>query len=426
MKKVYLTLLIGLSLIGLCFINGIQVEASKDSLNLNCNRIVNFITDHLREFKEEYNRLNEEALEAVGVEGYSLAYIIDAESYGVYIDFNDDKGYLVSSFTFDLYALETKGDIEYLKNVDFTYYSVIDGFLYHNGTSYQKYTKEARQSDIVYGYKGQNDSGEADIYDITAYMEDRYPSYTLVNKYDDIVYKGKYAPTQMYRVSYYIKRISTDGGYNYNYMETESNCALTADFNVMTSWQQMGYYDKFPMKNVFKDIREEIKSDRNYEKYGTGVGGVGIDSYWTTNDEYILENMCELYYFCDYYATEANHYTPESGLTTAQAREVMIFCTSQYMGGTKYPYKSTNFSDVMTSLQEGKAVFMGVSGSKTFGGDHAVALLGYRQYSYKTGVWIFSQTKTAYFFMIDDGQTGSITYFDPNCNSKLSYEFVYI
>lgn len=426
MKKLYLTLLISLSLLGLCFINGIQVEASKERLNLNCNSLINFITEHLTEFKEEYNKLNEEVLEAVGVEGYSLVYIIDAESYGVYIDFNEDNGYLVSSFTLDLYALETKGDIEYLKDVDFTYYSVIDGFLYHDGTSYQKYIKEARQSEMVYKYNGQSSSGEGGIYNITSYMADRYPSYTLVSSYEDMLYEGKYISSDMFTTSYYIKKISTDGGYTYDQVQSESNCALTADFNVMSSWRQMGYYNEFPLKTVYIDMREKIKSDPNYAVYGTGVGGVGIDSYWTTNSEYNLKTMYELYYYCNYYATQAKHYTPESGLTTDQARDVFIFCTSQYTGGTKYPKKSTNFSDVMSSLQEGRAVFMGVSGSKTFGGDHAVALLGYRQYSYKSGVWIFSQTKTAYFFMIDDGQIEAVTYFDPNCNSKLSYEFIYV
>ena len=424
MKKLYISLLISLSLIGLCFINGIQVKASKESLNLNCNKLVSFITEHLSEFKEEYNKLNEEVLEAVGIEGYSLVYIIDAESYGVYIDFNEDNGYLVSSFTFDLYALETKGDIEYLKNVDFTYYSVIDGFLYHNGTSYQKYFKE-RETEMVYGYKGQSGSGEGAIYDINSYVGDRYPSYNLEEIHQKAFIEGVYISTNMLRTSYYIKRISTDGGYTYDELETESNCALTADYNVMSSWKQMGFYNEFPIKTFYRDMSEKITSDPNYEKYGTGVGGPGTASYWTTNYETILKNMPELYYYCNYYATRAKNYTPESGLTTEQAKDVFIFCTSQYNGGTIYPRRSTNFADVMTSLQNGQAVFMGVSGSKTFGGDHAVALLGYYKYTYKSGVWIFAQTKTAYFYIIDDGQIEAVTYFDPNCNSKLSYEFIY-
>ncbi|MDE5546899.1 MAG: hypothetical protein K2I88_05490, partial [Anaeroplasmataceae bacterium] len=216
-----------------------------------------------------------------------------------------------------------------------------------------------------------------------------------------------------------------DGGYTYNYSESESNCALTADFNVMSSWKLMGFFDKFPLKTVTKDMREKVKEDPNYAVYGTGTGGVGIESYWTINREGLLQNMPELYYYARYYAVAAKNYTPESGLTTTHAKEVITFCTNQYVGGTIYPKTSTNFSDIMDRLQNGRAVFMGVSGSQTFGGDHAVALLGYYKYTYKSGVWIFAQTKTAYFYVIDDGQIEAVTYFDPNCNSKLSYEFIY-
>lgn len=426
MKKICMFLLMGLSLIGLCFTGSVKAEASEETLRSSCNKIVEFIRTHLIEFKEEYNKLNEEPLKAVGIEGYSLVYIIDSKEYGVYLDFNDNNGYLVSSFTFNLYSIETTGDIEYLKDVDFTYYSVIDGFLYHDGVSYQKYTVQARQTEMVYKYNGQGSSGEGEIYNIFDYIADRYPSYNQEEIHRKAFVEGKYISTNMMTTSYFIKKISTDGGYTYDQVQSEANCAITADFNVMSSWRQMGFFSKLPLKTVTRDIREEIKTNPNYAQYGTGVGGVGITSYWTTNRESKLEVMSELYYYARYYAVAAKKYTPESGLTTTEAKALFTHCTSQYSAGTIYPSTSTNFSDVMQSLQEGRAVFMGVSGSQTFGGDHAVALLGYFKYSYKSGVWIFSQTKTAYFYVIDDGQIDTVTYFDPNCNSKLSYEFIYI
>ena len=415
-----------LSLLGLCFKGNIQAEASEETLKKTCANLVEYLKTHLNEFKEEYNKLNKEPLKAIGIEGYSLVYIIDTKEYGVYLDFNDDNGYLVSSFTFNLHDIQTTGDIDYLKNVDFTYYSVIDGFLYHDGTSYQKYVKQTREAEIVYGYNGQRGSGEGGIYDLYEYMADRYPSYNQEEEHIKTILEGSYTTTDMLSNSYYIKKISKDGGYTYNYSESEANCALTADFNVMTSWKQMGYYDQFPLKKVTRDMREEIKEDPNYAKYGTGVGGVGIESYWTTNWDSRLQYVSELYYFENYYAVAAKKYTPESGLTTEAAKAVISFCTVQYMGGHNYPGTTTNFADVMERLQNGQAVFMGVAGSKTFGGNHAVALLGYYRYSYKSGVWIFAQTKTAYFYVIDDGQIDGITYFDPNCNSKLSYEFIYL
>ncbi|MDE6661436.1 MAG: hypothetical protein K2J93_06410, partial [Anaeroplasmataceae bacterium] len=295
----------------------------------------------------------------------------------------------------------------------------------HDGTSYQKYVKQTREAEIVYGYNGQRGSGEAAIYDLYAYISDRYPSYNQEEIHRKAFIEGPYISTTMMSTSYFVKNISDDGGNSYHYVQSEGNCAITASFNVMSSWKQMGYFDKFPLKTVYRDIREEIKTDPNYAQYGTGVGGVGIDSYWTTNYESRLQYMPELYYYARYYAVAAKNYTPETGLSTSQAKSIFTFCTSQYVGGTIYGKTSTNFADVMERLQNGQAVFMGVSGSETFGGDHAVALLGYYRYSYTSGVWIFAQTKTAYFYVIDDGQIDSVTYFDPNCNSKLSYEFIY-
>ena len=77
----------------------------------------------------------------------------------------------------------------------------------------------------------------------------------------------------------------------------------------------------------------------------------------------------------------------------------------------------------MNSLDNGYAVFCGLANSQTYG-THAVTLLGYRKYTYTTGVWIFQKTHTAYFYYIDDGR-GNICYFDPNASSSLSLEYIY-
>ena len=100
-----------LSLLGLCFKGNIQAEASEETLKKTCANLVEYLKTHLNEFKEEYNKLNKEPLKAIGIEGYSLVYIIDTKEYGVYLDFNDDNGYLVSSFTFNLHDIQTTGDI---------------------------------------------------------------------------------------------------------------------------------------------------------------------------------------------------------------------------------------------------------------------------------------------------------------------------
>lgn len=419
MKKILIVFLVGIIFIS-CNFKCTKVQASEKMLKSSCEKMVNFIEDNLTTFRNEYNKLNKDTFKANFIEGYSIVYIIDEEKYGVYLDFNGDNGYLVSSFTFDLYAMEVAGDLKYLKDIDFTYYSSADGFLKYNGEQYEKYDETPR-GDIVYGYNGQDEPGDAYIYDINAYMADRYPSYTLLETHEDAY--DPYIPTDMYETTRFIKRISKDGGNNYYYYETEANCALTTCFNIFNSWQDMGFYSGMPTKDNQIDITESIKEDPNYEEYGTGYGGVGIDYYWTTQVD--IDSVFELYEKISYYATKYRDYTPVSGFSTANTRDLIYFITAFYGGGTVSTKTSTNVSDILGHLDIGRAVFMGLINSKTFVQNHAVACIGYRIYTYKSGVWIFSSTKKAYFYMIDDGHTGGVSFVDPNCNSKLSFEFIY-
>ncbi len=419
MKKILIVLLVGVIFISINF-TSTKVQASEKTLKSSCEKMVNFIEDNLMTFRNEYNKINEDTFKANFIEGYSIVYVIDENKYGVYLDFNDDNGYLVSSFTFDLYHMEVDGDLDYLKDVKFTYYSSADGFLKYNGKKYEKYDEEPI-SDTIYGYNGQDEPGDAYIYDIDAYMADRYPSYNLVETHE--VAYDNYLPMEMFKTTRFIKRISKDGGNNYYYYETESNCALNACFNVFNSWQYMGFYSGMPTPEDQIDISESIKEDPNYEQYGTGQGGIGIESYWTTQND--LEHVYELYEKICYYATKYRDYTPVSGFSTANTKDLIYFITSYYGGGTVTPKTSTNVSDILGHLDIGRAVFMGVRNSKTFVLNHAVACIGYRIYTYKSGVWIFSSTKKAYFYMIDDGHTGGVSYIDPNCNSKLNFEFIY-
>lgn len=424
MKKLSLVFLICLSFS--CFMySGLKVSASEEIVS-DYDSVVNYISNHLTDFKKEYNKNHiKEPLRATNVEHHCLVYILDVNEYGVYLDFNDDRGYLVTSFNLDLFELNTSEDLEYLKDLNFTYYSTFDGFLYDDGNSYKKYIDNLDSADeIIYSYNGQDEDGESKITNLQEYMSDRYPSYKLEEKQESAVYEQMYIPTNMYRTSYYLKYISNDGGYIYDSYKTESNCALTAAFNVMSSWKKSGIYLNLPSKAATRDVRNLIKDDPDYKYYGVGEDMVGHDFYWSVNDDNVLMNFPELYYQLRLYAVTNKGYDPELGLTTSKAKDTMehVIKEHEYSQSLKM---TTSLSNVIESLQQGRAVFMGISNSTSYVEDHAVALLGYQKYSYKTGVWIFEKTHIAYFLLIDDGQINSVIYFDPNCNSNLSYEFIY-
>lgn len=422
MKKISTIFLI---LFGMIVLFNTSFRASaQEELQDEYGQVVNYISSHLSEFKTEYNQgRTTELLNATSIEKHCIVYIIDSNEYGVYLDFNDDKGYLVTSLDYTLYTLNTTEDLPYLKNVDFAYYSVIDGFLYHNGTSFQKFQeKQSRSAEILYGYNGQGESGEGDIYDIDEYIADRYPSYKLEETQEKACVETDYVATRLGKLSYYIKYISYDGGYHYTERQTENNCALVAAYNALKTWQP-NHYTSLPSTSAITNMVYLINQDPDYQYYGVGEETVGHDFYWAVNDSSILSKIPTLFYRLRLYAVELG-YEPIMGFSTENTR-ISMQNTLNYYGYNKTLNKSTNFSDVITTLQDGRGVFMGIANSQTYPGNHAVALLGYKKYSYKTGVWIFQQTHIAYFYLIDDAKTITEIYFDPNCNSKVYYEFIY-
>ncbi len=425
MKKITTVFLIFLGFLSFVFTN-LNV-AAEEGMETEYKQMVNYISNHLSEFRTEYNKTHAmESLNATSVEKHCLVYIIDSNEYGIYLDFNDDKGYLVTSFNYSLYTLNTTDDLTYLKDVEFTYYSAYDGFLYYDGESFHKYDEEMdSDTEILYGGDGQGGDGETDIYDIDEYVSSRYPSYKLEETHEKAVEDVSYSGFSMKQLTYYQKYVSKDGGYTYSKSVTEENCALTAAFNVMSNWVQMRIYGHLPPKTSTRNLKLYLDEIPDYIYYGMGEETVGHDFYWTMIDSTFITKMPELYYQMRDYAVRHARYTPELGLSTSNTIETMNAMLDRY-GYQNITFTSSfNFSDVMTSLQKGRAVFMGLANSLSYASNHAVALLGYKKYSYKTGTWIFEKTHYAYFFLIDDGYGLMETYFDPNCNSKLVHEFIY-
>ena len=181
MKKLYILLLLTMSILG-AFTIGLQASASTEEPETKVEEMAEYIGNHLSELKSAYNSENGSSFHANRVESYGSVYIVDAKEDGFYIDFDGENGYLVSTFSLELYALEVEGDISYLEGIGSISYSVLDGFLYNDGTTYHKCNgiEPYSQKALVYGYAGQSSiGGEAGIYNFDLYMSDRYPSYKL-------------------------------------------------------------------------------------------------------------------------------------------------------------------------------------------------------------------------------------------------------
>lgn len=411
MKKFFILMISFLLL--LVIVGGNKVSAKETSLNGQCTQILNFLTKNIDEFQYQYNlTLNqqEEQLDINGFEGYSLIYILDNDSYGIYIDFNDNQGYILLSFDFIIYELCTSGDLDYLKNVSFAYYYSADGFLYKTEQSYERYNKNQNQL-----YNANNSrSGttyDGSITNIDNYVSSNYPDYTYVQTVAKV---GSYGIGMQLHTSYYVKVTTGEP-------RPEDNCPLNAIYNVTNSWQKNGILPNIPSEYERVDWLSTIEQDKFYQEYGTGQPGNG--DYWTVNRDYAYNPMPALYDRIRRYAIVNFKYEPiGTGLSLDQCAITINYIAHYFDYSDFQPLRSTAFYDVTSKLADGRAVFLGVNNSQTYG-NHAMCVVGYKQYSYKTGWWVFQQTKTAYFYLIDDGLTESLVYFDPNRSAVC--EFIY-
>ena len=76
-------------------------------------------------------------------------------------------------------------------------------------------------------------------------------------------------------------------------------------------------------------------------------------------------------------------------------------------------------TEALPNLRNGIPSYLSIQGSSSYG-NHGVCLIGYREYSYTTGWWIFETTHYAYFFQIADGRNTKPVYFDPNTSASPS------
>lgn len=403
--------------------------------------VVDFIEDNLKTMSEEYNKSiptsaqdtiklsnrftsNNNGFCAESIEGTVKVYVLEDSVEAIFLDFDGENGYMLVTAENELYEFETTGELDYLKDIEYAYYSTIDGFVYYDekSNSYERYdsvgiedvlfksadSKDCMTSDNLMAYEGQvSDAGDGKIYDIDAYVKSRYPNYTYQSGYSLSDYEFVYQwDTSIYR--------SDDG--------SEGNCVINATYSMMNYWRKSGRANKLPDTTL--DYSSAVVNDTLYSKYGNSSYGS-----WRTNNSTTLSKMPSLYMHIRDYAIGYGYY-PDKGMKFSYVDD-MANATAKDFGNTAVIAKETSsFSTAKTYLDYGRAGAISVSGSSTFG-NHAMGLYGYRIYTYKSGWWIFSSTKTAYFYQVDDGHSykkGVYTdvFFDPNTSAKPSLSFVYL
>ena len=191
---------------------------------------VEYIVNNVDALADVYAQLHpdsDEVFEGQSVEFMLPVTIVSTDSVGTYIDFDGENGYMVVQGNNEVIAWEVSGDLTYLKDLESTYFSIVDGFGYLDGGSFVLYeTSTVDEGSLVAGepYSGQTSAGDGLIHDYYAYMSDRYSDYQF---YDSEYLNSPFDYVNQNEFSFYgIARAGQDP-------IPEGNCALSSIFALL-------------------------------------------------------------------------------------------------------------------------------------------------------------------------------------------------
>ncbi|MFA6867057.1 MAG: hypothetical protein WCR54_06025 [Clostridia bacterium] len=365
-----------------------------------------YIKENLAMVVEKYNETITEESElatATFVENEVSVYLTFEEKYATYLDFNDNNGYLIIDGENNLHEFQTKGDLEYLKDVELTYYNTLDKFLYYdedNGCLQpciaDCYDDSIRCADeelcngsdfeeeccmTVDGQVENSEDGK--IYDINAYVAEKYSQYSLQSIQIIPEYDWKY----QFDTSLYTHKIG-------NKSYTEGNCALNAAYSMMFDWKRKSQFSNLDTNYV--NISSSIYNDSLYPKYGTN-----------TYDGWFLDDTFSIYRRKLYLDVReegiARGYLPDVGMKSSEIPGLVETVAAKY-GHSIDMRQSSAHNAIVGSINNHRAGVLSVQNSPCYH-NHAMGLYGFEVFHYQSGWWIFKQDHYAYFYLIDDGHS---------------------
>ena len=349
---------------------------------------VEYIVNNVDALADVYAQLHpdsDEVFEGQSVELLLPVTIISTNSTGTYIDFDGDNGYMVVQGNNEVIAWEVSGDLTYLKDLESTYFSIVDGFGYLNGGSFVLYeTNAVDQESVVAGsaYNGQDGdvAGDGIIWNYISYMSDRYDGYSFVG-YDVLDSTFEYVNQDSF--SFY-HTITANGA-----LASEGNCGLSAVYALLN---YLGSSGKCNFPNSSDMGTYYPANDYFYEIYAE-------------DPEYAIPNSVSvprLYYAVRQCAVE-NFIYQTGGFETSYTDDVIEMVAEQYSNNVDATIHSLGSFDshVVPEIAEDDPVYVCVSNSSTYG-THAMVVTGYRIYKKTTTILGINYTNYVYLLRVND------------------------
>lgn len=382
----------------------ITEENIGDYLASDCASVAYFIIDNLSLFAEEYNRsLSEGELpfEGTSCEGILPVYVTTLEQEGLYLDFNDENGYMIVLDDYSVVAFETTGDLDYLKELDYTYYGLYDGFLYQNEEDdfvpyeFTELTEEEwnayLESELEKkSYEGQTKGRDGCIYDPNAFVKDKYgKSYSV---YEENTLPG-YEYMDQFDLSIYHELKD-------EIPLSEGNCSLASVYSLLNYLKISGQYPKLPSSS--SEIWYDATKDSFYKKYSK-----------KTNYEITTPiKLPELYLKIREYAI--NTYGYEVSGTNPFRIPKMIEAVGKKYGcslKTKHILVWSYESQVVKEIDNGHPTIWNMANSSSYG-SHSTVVTGYKTYRKTKKVLGFKLYSYVQLLELNDNWKTTAQYFD--------------
>ena len=382
--------------------SGVITEANiHEYVAPECETVAEFIIDNLEIFAAEYNKeVEDEELkfEATSCEKMIPVYVVSTEQEGLYLDFNDENGYMVIVDDYSVHAFETKGELEYLKDLDYTYYSIYDGFLYvsEEGDYVPFEFNQMSESDIeTYIQEGLEKAADGDggISDPDAYVKDKYGKEYVLKSGDSKSLKNYEYVDQSHLSIYYTKE---NGG-----TRSEGNCVLSSCYSLLNYLQQTGKYS-----NLSKSTSETVydaSRDSFYNKYSSNTAKYYVVRY---------KKLPNLYLAIRDYAIK--NYGYEIGYVNPFNIGSIIKGVAKSYGynlTTKDILIWTYEEQVVKEINGGHPIIWNMLNSTTYD-SHSTVVTGYRTYTKTTTVLGINFYSYVQLIQLNDNWKDEARYFD--------------
>lgn len=330
----------------------------------------------VKAFAAEYNQWAEQegkdTFSGSGVEFSREVTLLPDGAGGIYIDFDGDNGYMVLSFPDEAVAFETKGDLQYIRDISLeekVYYSIYDGFVSADDEGdFSAAGQVPLTQEIWNEHAGQGaenakkiknfSGGDGEITDPDGYVKNKYGNGFSVYQSNHII---GYDYVLQNDLSLYYRKVG-------NCLYGEGNCSLSSIYSIMNHFKNCGRYPMLP--EDYDTVILRPSADKFYKKYACS-GKYYIEAKKLLPKLYSQVRKIA----CEYHGYEVGNINPFVIEDIIEKAGKVYGADVNATHLVLWSFEGT----LKKELDRGRPIIWNMATGKTYG-SHTVVVTGYRTY----------------------------------------------